>query len=44
VKAAGTEIGRMDALYAALDAARAEGRLELGIVRGTEERTVEVTF
>lgn len=44
VTVAGTEIGRMDALYAALDAARAEGRLELGIVRGTEERTVEVTF
>jgi serine protease Do len=40
----GKEIERMDALYEALDAARAEGRIELKIVRGTEERTVEVTF
>ena len=28
----------------ALDAARTEGSLELTIVRGTEERTVAVTF
>ncbi|MBV8429807.1 MAG: serine protease, partial [Solirubrobacterales bacterium] len=38
------EIGRIDALYEALDGARAEGSLELRIVRGTEERTVTVSF
>jgi serine protease Do len=44
VAAGGREIERMDALYEALDAARSEARLQLQIVRGTEERTVEVTF
>jgi hypothetical protein len=34
----------MDALYEALDGAGAAGRLELTIVRGTEERTVTVEF
>lgn len=42
--AAGRTIDRVDALYEALDGARAAGRLELVIVRGTDERTVEVTF
>jgi serine protease Do len=42
--AAGKQIERMDALYEALDAARASGSLELGIVRGTGERTVAVAF
>lgn len=44
VSAAGREIERVDTLYEALDAARASGRLDLQIVRGTDERTVEVTF
>jgi hypothetical protein len=32
----------MDGLYEALEGAGAEGRLELKIVRGAEERTVTV--
>ncbi len=44
VSAAGREIDRVDTLYDALDGARASGRLELEIVRGTDERTVEVTL
>jgi serine protease Do len=40
VAAGGRELDRMDALYDALDGA--EGRLELKIVRGAEERTVTV--
>jgi serine protease Do len=42
VRAAGAEVDRVDVLYDALDVARDSGRLELVIVRGTEERTVEV--
>jgi serine protease Do len=42
VRAAGAEVDRVDVLYDALDGARDSGRLELVIVRGTEERTVEV--
>lgn len=44
VAADGNEIGRIDALYEALDSALTAGRLELRTVRGTEERTVEVTL
>ena len=44
VAAGENEIGRVDALYEALDAARTDGKLTLTILRGTEERTVEVTF
>jgi S1-C subfamily serine protease len=44
VRAGGRELTRVDALYEALDAARPDGKLELTIVRGTEERTVTVTF
>ena len=44
VAAAGRELDRMDSLYEVLDAARSEGALELKIVRGTEERTVTVSF
>ena len=44
VAAAGHEIERIDALYDALDAARATRTLELQILRATDERTVEVTF
>ena len=44
VAAGGRELDRMDALYEALDGAGAEGRLELQIVRGTEERTVTVAL
>ncbi|HLY48101.1 MAG TPA: S1C family serine protease [Solirubrobacteraceae bacterium] len=38
------EIDGMDSLYEALETAREDGSLELRIVRGTEERTVEVSF
>ena len=44
VAVGGRELDRMDALYEALDGAGAEGRLELQIVRGTEERTVTVAL
>jgi serine protease Do len=44
VAAGGTEIDRIDALYAALDAARSGGTLELTIVRGADERDVTVTL
>ncbi len=44
VAARGRELARVDALYEALDGARADGKLELTIVRGTEERAVTVTF
>jgi serine protease Do len=44
VAAAGGEIGRIDALYEALDSARTTGTLELTIVRGSDERPVTVTF
>jgi serine protease Do len=44
VRAGGHELTRVDALYEALDAARPDGKLELTIVRGTEERAVTVTF
>jgi serine protease Do len=42
VAAAGRELDRVDVLYEALDGAREAGRLELTIVRGTEERSVTV--
>ena len=42
--AGGRELERVDVLYEALDGARADGKLELSIVRGTDERTVTVTF
>jgi serine protease Do len=42
VAAAGRELERVDVLYEALDAARPAGKIELVIVRGTEERTVTV--
>ncbi|MDQ6803663.1 MAG: PDZ domain-containing protein, partial [Actinomycetota bacterium] len=44
VAAAGNALERVEALYEALDAARADGQLELTIVRGTEERAVTVVF
>jgi len=44
VAAGGEEVAAVDVLYDALDRARTAGRLELAIVRGTEERTVEVGF
>jgi serine protease Do len=44
VAAGGREIDRVDLLYQALDGARSDGALELTVVRGTEERTVTVTF
>ena len=44
VAAGGRAIERVDVLYEALDAARTEGSLELTTIRGTEERTVAVTF
>jgi serine protease Do len=45
VAAGGAELDGADALYAALDAIPATGGdLELGIVRGIDERTITVTF
>lgn len=44
VGADGREVERVDALYDALDAASAEGRLALRIVRGADERELDVTF
>jgi serine protease Do len=42
--AAGNPIESLDALYTALDSAAADGRLPLTVVRGTEEREVEVSL
>ncbi len=44
VAAGGREIERIDGLYEALDAARADGQLELSVLRGNDERTVTVSF
>lgn len=44
VAAAGNPLARVETLYEALDAARADGKLELTVVRGTDERAVEVLF
>lgn len=44
VAAGGREIDRVEALYEALDGAGDEGRLELTIVRGTDDLGVQVTF
>jgi S1-C subfamily serine protease len=44
VSAAGNEVDRMEVLYEALESAGPEGRLELKIVRGAEERTVAVAL
>lgn len=42
--ATGQPVERIDTLYEALDTARAQGTLELTIVRGTDERSITVTF
>jgi serine protease Do len=42
VAANGRDIDRVDVLYEALDGAREQGRLELAIVRGIDERTITV--
>lgn len=44
VAAAGRELRTVDDLYDALDAAEPGGSIELVVVRGTEERTVTVSF
>jgi serine protease Do len=44
VQAGGLELDGVDALYEALDSARTAGRLELAVVRGTDERSVSVSF
>jgi S1-C subfamily serine protease len=44
VAVGGREVDRMEVLYEALDGAGPEGRLELQIVRGAEERTVAVAL
>jgi serine protease Do len=44
VAAGGRELERVDVLYEALDGARTEGKLELSVLRGNDERTVTVTF
>jgi serine protease Do len=42
VAASGQPIGGLDSLYEALDAAASEGKLELTVVRGTDEHAVSV--
>ncbi len=42
--AGGNQVESLDALYTALDAAGADGTLPLTVVRGTEEREVEVSL
>jgi serine protease Do len=44
VAAGDRALDRVDVLYEALDAARADGQLDLTVVRGTEDRTVSVQF
>lgn len=44
VLVAGQPLDRVEVLYEALDGARAAGTLELTVVRGTDERTVTVSF
>jgi serine protease Do len=44
VAADGRPIEGIDALYEALDRAKDRGRLELSVVRGSDERTVAVSF
>jgi S1-C subfamily serine protease len=44
VAADGRALDRIDALYESLDATAAQGRLELAVVRGTDERVVTVKF
>ena len=44
VAAAGRDLDRVDVLYEVLDGAQPDGQLELTIVRGTDERTVTVSF
>ncbi len=44
VAVGGRELERVDVLYEALDGARAEGKIELLVLRGSDERTVTVTF
>ena len=44
VGAAGRDVNRVEALYEAIDGAPADGRLQLTIVRGTDERTVSVSL
>lgn len=44
VSAGGRPLDGVDALYAALDGVDGEGAITLGVVRGTEERAVEVRF
>jgi serine protease Do len=44
VAAGERQLDHVDSLYEALDAARSDGKLELTVVRGTEERTVPVEF
>ena len=44
VEAGGRELERIETLYEALEGASADGQLELKIVRGAEERTVNVSL
>jgi serine protease Do len=44
VAAGGRELERVDVLYEALDGARADGKLDLLVLRGSDERAVTVTF
>ena len=40
----GSELATVDGLYEALDAVSGGGSLDLTVVRGTEERSVQVEF
>jgi serine protease Do len=42
--AAGRDVDSVDTLYAALDSVPADGKLPLTVVRGTDERELEVSF
>jgi serine protease Do len=44
VAASGREVERVDVLYDALDASAGSDGLELTVVRGADERTVQVSF
>lgn len=44
VAAGANDIAGLDTLYEALEAARSDGTLQLRILRGTEERTVDVSL
>jgi S1-C subfamily serine protease len=44
VRTGDEQVDGVDALYRALDSVAPDSSLELGVLRGTDERTVTVTF